>query len=71
MWTVRGPILRGWALAEQGQVADGLAQIRQGVAAWQVMGSQTRMLHMTYDAALMAERIWADGAACRGAPRAH
>jgi predicted ATPase len=54
MWTVRGPILRGWALAAQGQAADGLAQIRQGVATWQAMGSQTRMLHMTYDAALMA-----------------
>jgi TOMM system kinase/cyclase fusion protein len=54
MWTARGPILRGWALAEQRQVADGLAQIRQGVATWQAMGSQTWMLHMTYDAALMA-----------------
>jgi predicted ATPase len=50
MWMARGPILRGWALAEQGQAADGLAQIHQGLAAWQVMGS----LYMTNDAALMA-----------------
>ena len=40
MWMARGPILRGWALAEQGQAADGLAQIRQGLAAWQAMGSR-------------------------------
>jgi predicted ATPase/class 3 adenylate cyclase len=53
MWMARGPILRGWALAEQGQAADGLAQIRQGLAIWQAMGSQTG-LHMTYDSALMA-----------------
>jgi predicted ATPase len=55
MWIARGPILRGWALAAQGQAAAGLAQIRQGMATWQAMGAQTRMLHMTYDAALMAD----------------
>jgi predicted ATPase len=53
MWMARGPILRGWALAEQGQAADGLAQIRQGVATWEAMSSQTR-IYITYDAALMA-----------------
>jgi predicted ATPase len=53
MWIARGPILCGWVLAQQGQAAEGLAQIRLGLAAWQAMGSQTRV-HMTYDAALMA-----------------
>jgi predicted ATPase len=30
----RAAILQGWALAEQGQGKDGIAQIRQGLAAW-------------------------------------
>ena len=51
MWMARGPILRGWVLAEQGQAAGGLAQIRQGLAAWQAMATR---IHMTDDSALMA-----------------
>jgi predicted ATPase len=35
-----GLILRGRALAEQGQVEDGIAQIRQGIATWRVSGSE-------------------------------
>jgi class 3 adenylate cyclase/predicted ATPase len=35
-------MLRGWALAEQGQVAAGLAQIRQGMAAWRATGAHPR-----------------------------
>jgi DNA-binding winged helix-turn-helix (wHTH) protein/predicted ATPase len=37
-WIMTGMILRGWALAQQGQVEEGLAQIRQGMAACQAMG---------------------------------
>jgi len=33
-----GTMLRGWALAEQGQVEEGIAQIRQGLASWQAAG---------------------------------
>ena len=68
MWIARGPILRGWALAAQGQAAAGLAQIRQGMATWQAMGAQTRMLHMTYDAALMAEYMGRWTGLQRGSP---
>ena len=35
-------MLRGWALAEQGQVAEGLAQIRQGMADFGATGAQIR-----------------------------
>jgi len=33
-WFAGGTILRGWAVAAQGQVAEGIAQIHQGLAAW-------------------------------------
>src|SRR5262249_44427424 len=32
-WAAFGTILRGWALAMQGQGEEGLAQVRQGIAA--------------------------------------
>jgi predicted ATPase len=49
---VIGTILRGWALAEQGQGAEGVAQIRQGLAAYQATG--TVLVH-SYLLALLAE----------------
>ncbi len=33
-------IMRGWALAEHEQVDEGIAQIRQGMTAWQEMGAE-------------------------------
>ena len=33
-WFAGGTILRGWAVAAQGQTAEGLAQIHQGLVAW-------------------------------------
>jgi predicted ATPase len=45
-------VLRGWALAEQGQGAEGIAQIRQGLAAWQAMGEA---LYQPRFRALLAE----------------
>ena len=40
LWSAWGAILRGWALAEQGQEAEGITQIRQGLAAYQATGSE-------------------------------
>jgi class 3 adenylate cyclase/predicted ATPase len=36
-----GLLPRGWALAEQGQVAEGIDQIRQGFAGWRATGAGT------------------------------
>jgi predicted ATPase len=33
-WLEGGMMLRGWALAQQGAVAEGIAQLRQGLDAW-------------------------------------
>ena len=33
VWLALGTILRGWALVEQGQGEEGIAQMRQGLAA--------------------------------------
>ena len=51
----QGTILRGWALAEQGQEAEGTAQIRLGLAAHEATGA---MLVRPYWVSLLA---WAYG----------
>jgi predicted ATPase len=38
----RGAILRGWALFVQGQGAEGMVQMRQGLAALQATGGEVR-----------------------------
>jgi DNA-binding winged helix-turn-helix (wHTH) protein/predicted ATPase len=39
-WVGRGMMLRGWALAEQGQETAGLAQMREGLAVCQANGQE-------------------------------
>jgi predicted ATPase len=39
-WEAWGIISGGWALVEQGQGAEGIAQIRQGLTAWQAAGQE-------------------------------
>jgi predicted ATPase len=48
----RGTILRGWALAWQGQGAEGLAQMCQGLSAYRATGTEKER---TYFLALLAE----------------
>ncbi|HEV8714654.1 MAG TPA: hypothetical protein VGX03_17720, partial [Candidatus Binatia bacterium] len=38
VYSATGTIARGWALAEQGQIEEGIVQIRQGLAALSVIG---------------------------------
>jgi predicted ATPase len=40
LYLARGTILQGWAIAEQGQGAAGLAQMRQGLVAYQATGAE-------------------------------
>jgi predicted ATPase len=51
-WLAMGTILRGGALAEQGQATDGITQMRQGLAVFQATGAE---VGRPYFLALLAE----------------
>jgi class 3 adenylate cyclase/predicted ATPase len=52
LWLAHGTVLRGWALVEQGRGEEGLAEIRQGLDAYRVTGSE---MYRPYYLALLAE----------------
>jgi class 3 adenylate cyclase/predicted ATPase len=52
LWLAMATIVRGWARAEQGQREEGLAQMRQGLAAFQATGAG---IAHTYILSLLAE----------------
>jgi predicted ATPase len=39
-WLAQGTVMRGWALAEQGQAEEGIPQIREGLAGWRATGAE-------------------------------
>jgi predicted ATPase/DNA-binding winged helix-turn-helix (wHTH) protein len=45
LWEMFGAILRGWALTEQGQVEEGIAHLRQGLAAHRGTGTEAEQPH--------------------------
>jgi len=51
-WLGGGLLLRGWALAVQGSIEEGMEQLSQGVAAWRSMGGE---LAMPSNLAILAE----------------
>jgi predicted ATPase len=51
-WRAFGTVLRGWALAHQGQAQEGSAQISQGLRAWRATGAEIQRPHFL---ALLAE----------------
>jgi predicted ATPase len=51
-WLAYGTILQGWALSEQGEGAEGIAQMRQGLVARRATGAK---LHLPYFLSLLAE----------------
>jgi class 3 adenylate cyclase/predicted ATPase len=58
-----GRILQGWVLAARGQVEDGIAQMGQGLAAWQATGAE---LLLPYHLSLLAETHGRTGQAEEG-----
>jgi predicted ATPase len=57
-WLAGGLVVRGWALVEQRARAEGIAQLRQGLAAWVATGSET---YRTWYLALLAEALGREG----------
>jgi predicted ATPase len=51
-WRAMGCILRGWALAQQGQAQEGLEQFHQGTMDYHATGAES---HRSYFLALLAE----------------
>jgi len=62
-WLAHGMIMRGWALVQQGQSEEGIAQMRQGVRAYQATGAQVGQL---YFLGLLSETYGAIGQAEEG-----
>ena len=62
-WLASGTILRGWALAVQGQGEEGIAQMRQGLDAFRATGAE---LSQSYFLALLAEAYGKVGQAEEG-----
>jgi class 3 adenylate cyclase/predicted ATPase len=62
-WLGGGMIRRGWALAEQGAVEEGIEQLRQGLATWRAMGSDQALPHIL---AMLAEAYGHGGHAKEG-----
>jgi predicted ATPase len=57
-WRACGQIMRGWALAAQGEAASGIGQLREGLATWKAAGSET---YRTYFLALLGEALGTEG----------
>jgi predicted ATPase len=54
LWRAAGLVMGGWALAEHGPWADGISQLRRGLAAWAATGGEG---HHTYHLGLFAEAL--------------
>jgi len=63
LWVAYGTFLRGWALTEQGQEEEGIAQVGWGMAAWQNTGAE---VERTYFLNLLAEAYGKAGQADKG-----
>jgi predicted ATPase len=45
LWMARGVVLRGWALAQQGQAKEGIEQLHQGLIAFRATGAELGRPH--------------------------
>ncbi len=62
-WVAMGTVLGGWALAEQEQREEGIAQMRQGLTAWRDTGAE---MSRPYFRALLAAAYGKAGQALEG-----
>jgi len=62
-WLTCGVILRGWVLSAQGQAAEGITQMRQGIATRQATGAEVAQTHAL---ALLAEAYGRSSQALEG-----
>ncbi|MFQ5595764.1 MAG: hypothetical protein ACE5HA_16585, partial [Anaerolineae bacterium] len=62
-WIAGATVLQGWALALEGEIEQGIAQMRQGLAAWQATGAEIGVPHYL---ALLAEAYGQAGQAEEG-----
>ena len=70
-WTALATALRGWALVDQGQVAEGLTQLNEGITQWRVRGNQhlaPLCLALQAEACLIAHQ-WEEGTVALAAAR--
>ncbi len=56
-WAAQGMIYRGWALAMQGHGEEGLAQVRQAIAAYRTTGAAAFFLYLRTWAAEVYDRL--------------
>jgi predicted ATPase len=62
-WLVWGTALRGWALCEQGEAEEGIAQLRQAIVRWRAVSAQCLV---PYFLALLADAYVRTGQAEKG-----
>jgi len=62
-WLAGATALQGWALALEGEMEKGIAQMRQGLVAWQATGAE---IAVPYYLALLAEAYGQAGQAAEG-----
>jgi predicted ATPase/class 3 adenylate cyclase len=62
-WLASGHIKRGWALANQGEAAEGIAELREGLADWSKTGAR---IYTPYFTCCLAEAYLAAGQPAEG-----
>ncbi len=45
-WLLGGMFLRGWALAQQGAIEEGIAQLRHAMSTWHAIGTDIAQMHI-------------------------
>jgi predicted ATPase len=63
--------MRGWALAMQGQGKEGLAQVRQGIAAWRATGAAVLVPYLCTLVAEVADHLGRTEDALQALAEAH